>query len=138
MVAASSNLGRRFYYGWWIVFASATIVFLSAGTFFYGFGLLVTPLTAEFGWSRAALSAAFSLRTEVGGVAAPIVGFAVDRVGVRRLLIAGVWVVALGFVLLSRGRFAPCLLRRRCDHRCRQQRYGWRDSDGNRCELVPA
>jgi sugar phosphate permease len=76
-------------------------VFLSAGTFFYGFGLLVTPLTDEFGWSRAAVSAAFSLRTEVGGVAAPVVGFAVDRVGVRRLLIAGVWVVALGFVLLS-------------------------------------
>jgi sugar phosphate permease len=95
-------LRRRFYYGWWVVFASASIVFLSAGTFFYGFGLLVTPLTDEFGWSRAAVSAAFSLRTEVGGVAAPVVGFAVDRVGVRRLLIAGVWVVALGFVLLSR------------------------------------
>jgi len=84
---------RRFYYGWWIVFASATIVFLSAGTFFYGFGLLVGPLTDEFGWSRAAVSAAFSLRTEVGGVAAPLVGFGVDRVGVRRLLIVGVFVL---------------------------------------------
>lgn len=102
MTARPPRLGRRFYYGWWVVFASATIVFLSAGTFFYGFGLLVTPLTDEFGWSRAAVSAAFSLRTEVGGVAAPIIGFAVDRVGVRRLLIAGVWVVTLGFVLLSR------------------------------------
>jgi len=91
----------RFYYGWWIVFASASIVFLSAGTFFYGFGLLVGPLTQEFGWSRAALSAAFSLRTEVGGIAAPIVGFTVDRVGVRRLVIIGVWIVAAGIILLS-------------------------------------
>ena len=92
----------RFFYGWWIVFASASIVFLSAGTFFYGFGLLVTPLTLQFGWSRAAISVAFSLRTEVGGVAAPLVGFLVDRVGVRRLVIGGVCIVVLGFVLLSR------------------------------------
>ena len=93
---------RGFYYGWWIVFASAAIIFLSAGTFFYGFGLLVAPLTREFGWSRAAISAAFSLRTEVGGIAAPLVGFAIDRFGVRRLVVSGVLVVALGFLLLSR------------------------------------
>ena len=92
----------RIFYGWWIVFAAASIVFLSAGTFFYGFGLLVAPLTEEFGWSRAAISAAFSLRTEVGGIAAPVVGFAVDRMGVRRLMFAGLFVVALGFILLSR------------------------------------
>ena len=90
------------YYGWWIVFAAASIVFLSAGTFFYGFGLLVGPLTAEFGWSRAAVSVGFSLRTEVGGVAAPLVGVLVDRVGVRRLTAAGVVIAAIGFVLLSR------------------------------------
>ena len=90
------------YYGWWIVFCAAAIVFLSAGTFFYGFGLLVGPLTAEFGWSRAAVSIGFSLRTEVGGIAAPLVGVLVDRVGVRRLTTIGIVIVAIGFVLLSR------------------------------------
>jgi sugar phosphate permease len=99
----SAFLSRHgLFYGWWVVFACAFIVFLSAGTFFYGFGLLVGPLTDEFGWSRAAIAAAFSLRTEVGGVAAPIVGFAVDRVGVRRLTTIGVVMVAVGFILLSR------------------------------------
>jgi len=92
------------FYGWWVVFAVASIVFLSAGTFYYGFGLLVGPLTEEFGWSRAAISAGFSLRTEVGGIAAPVVGFAVDRVGVRRLTITGVVVVAAGFILLSQAQ----------------------------------
>jgi len=98
-----AGLLRRFgiYYGWWIVFCAAAIVFLSAGTFFYGFGLLVGPLTAEFGWSRAAVSIGFSLRTEVGGVAAPLVGVLVDRVGVRRLTTIGIIIVAIGFVLLS-------------------------------------
>jgi sugar phosphate permease len=99
-----AGLFRRFgiYYGWWIVFCAAAIVFLSAGTFFYGFGLLVGPLTAEFGWSRAAVSIGFSLRTEVGGVAAPLVGVMVDRVGVRRLTAIGIVIVSIGFVLLSR------------------------------------
>ena len=93
---------RGIYYGWWVVFACASVIFFTGGVFFYGFGLLVTPLTEEFGWSRAALSGAFSLRTEVGGVAAPVVGFVIDRLGVRRVVIAGVITVAVGLLLLSR------------------------------------
>src|SRR3990172_3667269 len=77
-----------FFFGWWVVFASAALVFLTGGTFFYRVG--------------APTSFAFSLRTEVGGIAAPIVGFMVDRVGARRLMVFGVLIVALGFVLLSR------------------------------------
>ncbi|HEU0074998.1 MAG TPA: MFS transporter [Dehalococcoidia bacterium] len=104
-----AGLFRRYgiFYGWWIVFCAAAIVFLSAGTFFYGFGLLVGPLTAEFGWSRAAVSIGFSLRTEVGGVAAPLVGVLVDRVGVRRLTTVGIVIVAIGFVMLSRVHSLP-------------------------------
>jgi len=90
-----------FFFGWWVVFVSAVIVFLTGGTFFYGFGALFNPIVDEFGWSRAATSFAFSLRSEVGGIAAPIVGFLVDRVGARRLMVGGVLTVALGFVLLS-------------------------------------
>jgi sugar phosphate permease len=90
------------FFGWWVVFASAAIVFLTGGTFFYGFGALFNPIVNEFGWSRASVSFAFSLRSEVGGLAAPVVGFMVDRVGARRLLMIGVTMVALGFVLLSR------------------------------------
>jgi MFS family permease len=97
------SLLNRFgiFYGWWIVFSAAAIVFLSAGTFFYGFSLLVGPLTDEFGWSRASISIGFSLRTELGGVAAPIVGFALDRVGVRRITLAGVCIVTVGMVMIS-------------------------------------
>jgi OFA family oxalate/formate antiporter-like MFS transporter len=90
------------FFGWWVVFSSAAIVFLTGGTFFYGFGALFDPLVAEFGWSHAAISFAFSLRSQTGGVAAPIVGFLVDRVGSRRVMVMGVLAVILGFVLLSR------------------------------------
>lgn len=101
-VATAVSERTGFFFGWWVVFASAAIVFLTGGTFFYGFGALFNPIVNEFGWSRASVSFAFSLRSEVGGLAAPVVGFMVDRVGARRLMLAGVALVALGFVLLSR------------------------------------
>jgi sugar phosphate permease len=91
-----------FFFGWWVVFVAATVVFLTGGTFFYGFSVLFNPIVDEFGWSRASVSLGFSLRTEVGGLAAPLVGFLVDRMGSRRLMVFGVATVAVGFVLLSR------------------------------------
>jgi sugar phosphate permease len=90
-----------FFFGWWVVLASAAIIFLTGGTFFYGFSALFNPIVNEFGWSRAAVSFAFSLRSEVGGIAAPVVGFVVDRVGPRRLMVFGVTTAAVGFFLLS-------------------------------------
>src|SRR3989304_3946012 len=96
-------MGRvRVFYGWWGVSAPAPIVFLTGGTFFYGFSALVKPLQDEFGWSRALISGAFSLRTEVGGLASPVVGYLVDRIGARRLLLAGSVLVGAGFIALSR------------------------------------
>src|SRR4030042_708842 len=83
-------MGRvRVFYGWWVVSASAAIVFLTGGTFFYGFSALVVPLQNEFGWSRALISGAFSMRTEVGGLASPIVGYLVDRIRPARRAPAG-------------------------------------------------
>jgi sugar phosphate permease len=101
-IATAVSHRTGFFFGWWVVFASAAVVFLTGGTFFYGFGALFNPIVNEFGWSRASVSFAFSLRSEVGGLAAPVVGFIVDRVGSRRLMVCGVILVAAGFVLLSR------------------------------------
>jgi sugar phosphate permease len=101
-IATAVTQRTGFFYGWWIVFVAAAITFLTGGTFFYGFGALFNPILHEYGWSRASISFAFSLRSEVGGIAAPIVGMMVDRVGSRRLMVVGVAIVALGFVLLSR------------------------------------
>jgi MFS family permease len=103
-VSIGTHVASRagFFFGWWVVFASATVLFFTGGTFFYGFGALFNPIVNEFGWSRTAVSLAFSLRTEVGGIAAPVVGFLVDRLGARRLMVFGVATVALGFFLLSR------------------------------------
>jgi len=102
-LGAWCRMGRiRVFYGWWVVSASAAIIFLTGGTFYYGFSALVKPLQNEFGWSRALISGAFSLRTQSGGLASPVVGYLVDRVGSRLLLLVGVALVGTGFILLSR------------------------------------
>ncbi|MBI4499201.1 MAG: MFS transporter [Chloroflexi bacterium] len=91
----------RIFYGWWVVFSSAAIILLTGATFFYGFGVFFQPIIDEFGWSNTQVALASSLRSEVSAFAAPLIGLAVDRFGVRRVLIAGVLIVGLGFGALA-------------------------------------
>ncbi len=51
---------RWSYPGWLVVLAAFFGVFAGFGTLvFYTFGLFIKPLTAEFGWNRETVSAAF-------------------------------------------------------------------------------
>lgn len=89
------------FYGWWVVLAAALVVFLTTGTFFYGFGTLIDPLEDEFGWSRALIGGAFSIALAAEGLTAPLAGYAVDRLGAPRLLVAGVLLMGGSLVLLG-------------------------------------
>ncbi len=89
------------FYGWWVVFACAGIVLFAGGTFFYGFGILFDPIREEFGWSALMTTIAFSLRSEVGAIAAPLSGVLVDRLGPRKVIQLGLLIVCAGFVALS-------------------------------------
>ncbi|MQA00493.1 MAG: MFS transporter [Dehalococcoidia bacterium] len=89
------------YEGWIVVGASAFVVLLIASVFFYGFGTIFNEVIDEFGWSVAATSLAFSLRSEVGGIAAPFVGMVIDRFGPGRVLLIGILVAVAGVLMLS-------------------------------------
>ena len=92
---------KRIFYGWWIVVATGLIHFWIGGTFFYSFTAFFNPIVDEFGWSYAAISFAASLRSIEGGIVSPLVGFAVDRYGARRLLLLGSILSGFGFILFS-------------------------------------
>ncbi len=67
----------------------------------YAYGVFLVALLREFGWSRSVLAGAFSLFTLVhGGLGYPLGGL-VDRLGPRRVILAGGGVLALGLVLDS-------------------------------------
>jgi sugar phosphate permease len=92
----------RFFYGWWVVLATAAITLIASEAPIYCFSVLVEPLEEEFGWSRAAIGAGPSIAALMAGLTMPVAGYLVDRVGARRVLVAGVMLIGGGFVAISR------------------------------------
>jgi MFS family permease len=91
----------KIFYGWWIVGACFFIAFYVSSVIFYGFTVFFEPLTKEFGWSYTKISFASSLRGLETGILAPIMGYLVDRLGSRKLLLAGTITVGAGLILMS-------------------------------------
>jgi MFS family permease len=89
------------YEGWLIVGSMAFMIVVTGGAFAWGFGTVFTPIKEEFAWSAAATSVAFALRSEVSGVAAPFIGYLIDRFGPRLVFLGGVVVAATGMLLMS-------------------------------------
>lgn len=74
------------------------------------FAVLYLPLVADLGGSRSAVAAVQSAVLLLGGFAAPLVGWAFDRLGPRALFQGGAVVAALGFAAASRAGSVPELL----------------------------
>jgi len=91
----------RIYEGWHTVGGSALVTFVAVGSVVYGFGSIFEPLRNELQWSAFVVSLGFALRSEVGGLAAPLVGFALDHVGPQRVVRIGVLLSAAGVLSLS-------------------------------------
>ncbi len=89
------------YEGWLVVISAALLVLIMGSIFFYGFGTIFNEIIDEFHWSHGVTALGFSLRSEVGGIAAPFVGAAIDRLGARRVMAAGIVVSSSGIFALS-------------------------------------
>ncbi|MFC2066561.1 MFS transporter [Chloroflexota bacterium] len=97
----------RLFYGWWIVIAGTLATMLSATFSYYGFSAFFPAIVNEFGWSRTAISGAFSLSRIESGLLGPIEGYLIQRLGVRRMMIAGVAILSLGYILFSQVKSLP-------------------------------
>jgi MFS family permease len=91
----------RVFYGWWMVAAAFMVQLITAGLLMQSYGAYVAVLQEQRGWSKTALSGAFSLTQVVGGVLGPFQGFILDRVGPRVTMQFGFVVFGIGFMLLS-------------------------------------
>ncbi len=101
--AAPTAAGRRkgLFYGWYVVAAAAAINVYGAGVWFYGFPIFFKVLLDEFGWTAAAGAAVISLSRLEGGLEAPIIGWAVDKFGPRRMAVIGAVIAGTGFFMMS-------------------------------------
>lgn len=92
-------LGRRYYYGWFVVGVTVLTSLLifgirSAPT------VLIKPLEADFGWSRTEISSAIAIGLICTGFAAPFGGALMDRFGPSRIALVCL-VVTGGSVLAA-------------------------------------
>ena len=90
------------YEGWRVAGASAVGVFVSfASLLVYTFGILLKPLTEEFGWSREQVSAAFGIAAMTVAVCSPPLGYLLDRHSPRRIIVPCLIVFGCAFASLS-------------------------------------
>lgn len=75
---------------------------MTGGFIALGFTAFFEPIVREFGWSYTQVSVAASLRGVQVGLIAPVLGLLVDRWGPKRLVFAGILLIAFGLVFLSR------------------------------------
>ena len=90
------------FYGWIIVGLALTANAMSSGPVWSGVGVWVSALEAHFGWSRAQLAGAFSLAQLEGSIIGPFLGYLIDKLGPRRMVLMGFIITGLGFLLFSR------------------------------------
>jgi MFS family permease len=86
----------------WIVVAAVWITLAIAFGLYFSFPVFFVALLEEFGWSRGATAAAFSISSVVQGLLSPVVGILVDRLGPRRVILMGAVLLGGACVLSSR------------------------------------
>ena len=81
---------------WLVVLGSALALMVGNGPIIlFTFGVLVVPITAEFGWSRATLASAVVAAHTTGALVMPFIGGLVDRFGVRRVSLLAICMFSL-------------------------------------------
>ena len=87
-------------YGWVMVFAAAVLIGLGLGGI-ASVAVFLKPLTAEFGWSRASVSMAYTIASIASAVAGLYFGRVADLHGARLIVWLGTLAFGLSLIALS-------------------------------------
>ena len=89
------------FYGWWVVSGAFGIQVLLSALLMQSFGAYVPVLQDQFGWSKAQLSAAFSMQRVESGLLGPFQGWMLDRYGPRNVMRVGMTLFGVGLMIFS-------------------------------------
>jgi MFS family permease len=117
----------RVFYGWFVVAAGFAVTFVGFGCV-YSFSAFIESLQRDFGAARGSVSLVFSLAGflyfSLGAISGPLA----DRWGSRRVVLAGIVLIAAGLALASIARSLPMVY----------AAYGLGVGLGVGCSYVPA
>jgi MFS family permease len=100
-ILESEGTKPRFFYGYIVVLVGFFAIAIIQGTL-NTFGVFFKPLLADFGWTRATTSGAFSLAMIFNGLLAIVMGRLTDRYGPRIVLTLCGFFLGSGYMLMSR------------------------------------
>ena len=108
MTIVMTDKRSEFSVGWRVLLAAFLGTMCGASPLpFNVLGTLFIPLQAEFGWSRAEISAGITIFGITASLMAPVFGWASDRYGVRRVALLSLFGFAISFAMLY---FTPATL----------------------------
>jgi MFS family permease len=96
----SSPPGKLFY-GWWVLILGALINGIGGGIIYHSFTVFFLPVKRDLVVSSAAISILYGAARLEGGIDGPIYGYLIDRLGPRKMILAGASLAGVGFIVLS-------------------------------------
>lgn len=85
----------------WVVFGVAFITLLGAAGFRSAPGILIDPLNAEFGWSRATVGTSISINLLLFGFIGPFAAALQGKYGLRRVTVCALSIISVGALLTT-------------------------------------
>jgi MFS family permease len=86
---SENSLQRRSQNPWWVVLAGFSAQMITAGIGFFVFPVFLESIQTDFDWSLTKISSAFTVWGVSGAIFSPIIGKWIDRVGARKVMLAG-------------------------------------------------
>ena len=93
-------MSRR-YHGWWVVFCAFVVALYGWGFGFYGLSLYLVALHEKLGWTPATISIGITFYYVLGAFVVMQVGDAIQRIGARPIVLAGMAMMAVGVAVLT-------------------------------------
>jgi MFS family permease len=98
--SAADSASRRPFYGWVVLVACFLVTTVASGTMM-GFGVFITPMAEDMGWSHSALSFSYALSAMVTGIGVLIVGSYLHSHSVRLIFFISTLVHCFGIYMTS-------------------------------------
>jgi len=92
---------KRSFYGWKLLAVFWAVIVLNFAFPTFGMSVVNTYMAAAMHLDRKELGLAYAVFTLMGGLPSPIVGYSINRFGIRRTMVTGILLVSSGAVLMA-------------------------------------